>query len=191
MRLFYLLRLCLVLFVAGLVSCRTASSDKDGATAMANPAEVATTTVYLVRHAEKDISDPANQDPDLTETGKARAEALRELLKGQEVNALYATKYIRTQNTLKPLADERKLDVIRYEAHDFIGLFEKIKQQHPGQVVVVAGHSNTILPLVEAFGAERPIPEIADNQYDYLFKVQLNGSDKATVEMSQFGSPSN
>ena len=147
--------------------------------------------VYLVRHAEKDTSDPKNEDPDLTPGGQERAEALRVLLEGQDVDALYATKYLRTKNTLKPLADDRQLEVRQYEAHDFNNLKQQILQNHLGETVVVAGHSNTILPIIEAFGVKRPVPEIPDNKYDHIFKMTVAPDGTATVEANQFGAVSN
>ncbi|MCX2740018.1 SixA phosphatase family protein [Pontibacter anaerobius] len=171
------------------VACRQSPAGQEGALAVVNPVDnnAQPTVVYLVRHAEKDISDPGNQDPDLTTEGVARAEALRTLLEQQQVDALFATKYIRTKNTLKPLAEDRKLEVQQYEAHDFMGLKERILQNHQGQTVVVSGHSNTLLPIVEALGAERPLPDISEQEYDYLFKVTLAPDGTATVETDHFG----
>lgn len=148
------------------------------------------TIIYLVRHAEKDISDPANQDPDLTPAGIARAEALRTLLASEEVAGLYATKYLRTKNTLKPIAESASLEVKEYNAHDFSGLGNSILEQHKGKTVVVAGHSNTILPLIEALGAKRPVPDISDSQYDYLFKVVIAPDGAAAVDVTNYGSKS-
>lgn len=171
------------------MACRQSPGGQEGNLAVVDPIDnnAQPTVVYLVRHAEKDISNIDNQDPDLTPEGVARAEALRSLLEQQQVDALYATKYIRTKNTLMPLAEERKLEVQQYEAHDFNGLKERILQNHQGQTVVVAGHSNTLLPIVETFGAKRPVPNITEQEYDYLFKVTLTPNGTATVETDYFG----
>jgi 2,3-bisphosphoglycerate-dependent phosphoglycerate mutase len=185
-----LLKQCSVFLLMLLaIACRQSPGGQEGALAVANPIDnnAQPTVVYLVRHAEKDVSDINNQDPDLTPQGVARAEALRALLEQQPVDALYATKYIRTQNTLKPLAEERKLEVLQYEAHDFTKLKERILQNHRGQTVVVSGHSNTLLPIVEALGAERPVPDISEQEYDYLFKVTLAPDGSATVETDHYG----
>lgn len=186
-----LLKLWLLLLVFSTAACRSNTNATEAAMAdNVDGKAAAPVVVYLVRHAEKDISDPANQDPGLTPAGQARAEALRMLLEGQDVDALYATKYIRTLNTLKPLADARRLEVRQYEAHDFNNLKQQLLQNHRGETVVVAGHSNTLLPIVEALGAKRPVPEISDNKYDFLFKVTVAPDGTATVESSQFGAAS-
>lgn len=170
-------------------SCRSSGSETETTTADATTtgAAVGTTTIYLVRHAEKETSDPKDEDPDLTTAGRIRAEALRTLLHDEKIDALYATKYNRTKNTLKPLADERNLEVVQYSAHDFDGLKAKVLKEHAGKTVVVAGHSNTLLPMVEAFGAKKPIADISESEYFYLFKIMVDQNQKATVEMSRFG----
>ena len=177
--------LLLLLLVAALGACRSSTSETEVAVATEQKVSEPT-VVYLVRHAEKDISNPSDQDPDLTAEGRARAEALRALLSSQEIDALYATKYLRTISTLKPLADERKLEIRRYEGHDFSGIKQRLLQEHRGQTVVVAGHSNTLLPIIESFGAKRPVSDISDQEYDFLFKLTIDPEDKTSVEVSQF-----
>ena len=179
----------LKLWVALLLCCTAAcqSNSGDGTMAAADSTEAAPTTIYVVRHAEKDTSDAKNEDPALTPAGEARAEALRDLLEGQEINALYTTKYIRNKSTLQPLADERQLEMQVYEAHDFENLKKKLLEQHRGETLVVVGHSNTILPIIEAFGATRPVEEIADSAYSYLFKLTVAPDGTTTVETSRFG----
>src|SRR6478672_3572568 len=61
------------------------------------------TTVILVRHAEKKI-EPNNQDPDLTPAGEVRAQEIARMFRDAGINAIYATQFKRTQQTVKPLA---------------------------------------------------------------------------------------
>src|SRR5256714_4446556 len=63
------------------------------------------TTVILVRHAEK-IIDPNNPDVDLSPAGQARAQEIVRMFGDAGINAIYATQYKRTQQTVKPLADK-------------------------------------------------------------------------------------
>lgn len=172
-----------------LLCCAAAcqSNSGDGTMAASGGTEAAPTTIYVVRHAEKDTSDAKDEDPALTPAGEARAEALRALLEGQEVDALYTTKYIRNKNTLQPLADERQLEMQQYEAHNFENLKKQLLEQHRGETVVVVGHSNTVLPIIEAFGAARPVEEIPESEYNFLFKLTVAPDGTASVQASQFG----
>src|SRR5213078_1679446 len=63
------------------------------------------TTVILVRHAEKNI-EPNNPDPDLSAVGQARSQELARMLSGAGVNAIYATNFKRTQQTVQPIASQ-------------------------------------------------------------------------------------
>src|SRR5947199_10426924 len=68
------------------------------------------TTIILIRHAEK-IIDPNNPDVDLSPAGQARAQELARMFGDAGINAIYATQYKRTQETVKPLADKLGLPV--------------------------------------------------------------------------------
>ena len=61
--------------------------------------EVAKSTYFLIRHAEKDRSDSENKNPSLTEKGKQRAILWSQILADYGVEAVYATDYKRTQET--------------------------------------------------------------------------------------------
>ncbi|AMM51739.1 hypothetical protein TH61_11900 [Rufibacter sp. DG15C] len=153
--------------------------------------EAGQTTVYIARHGEKAASSGAmTDDPSLSEAGKVRAQELKSKLGNAQVKGLYATKYKRTQETLQPLSEATKIPVQIYEAGDATGLAAKVKAAHAGQTVVVAGHSNTVLSLVEAFGAQKPFAAVADHEYDYLFKISLSEGKPATVEVMKYGAAS-
>lgn len=175
----------LISLIAGLAwSCEQSPATN---AAITNNAKATVTTIYIVRHAEKVTSDSTNQDPVLTPEGEARARALASYLNGKPVAAIYSTKYKRNSLTAKPLADERKLKLNTYEGHDFQELKNQVLQNYVGKTVVVIGHSNTILPLVEAFGAKKPFAEVPDSKYDHVFKVTVQADGTATVEAATYG----
>jgi len=145
----------------------------------------AVTTVYLVRHAEKDLT-PGLTDPELSAAGKARALLLPKAV-GGKVAALFTTNTIRTRTTLAPLAAATGLEPQVYEARDPAALVARIRQEYAGKKCVVVGHSNTLLPLLAAFGASTSVGEIKDDEFSYLFKVSLPASGPATVEVLHYG----
>ncbi|TXK52072.1 histidine phosphatase family protein [Pontibacter qinzhouensis] len=171
-------------------SCNRAVSDVENERAgMSNytaPVATTQTTVYFVRHAEKESSNPNDQNPDLTPEGKARAEALRALMQEVELGALYATKFIRTKNTLMPLSNERNLPIAEYKANDFTGLRQRVLEENSGKTVLVAAHSNTLLPLLNAFGAKTTINFIPETEYSYLFKVTLLPDNTTKLEVNNY-----
>jgi hypothetical protein len=67
-------------------------------------------------------------------------------------------------------------------------LAARINQDFKGKTVVVVGHSNTLLPLLAALGVA-PLPsEIRDEEYSYLFKVELREGRPARLKVSHYGS---
>jgi 2,3-bisphosphoglycerate-dependent phosphoglycerate mutase len=143
----------------------------------------AITTVYLVRHAEKETNNA--EDPDLTAAGLKRAQDLKFYLKDTPLDAFFSTKYKRNQKTIAPLAQGRP--VLVYEAHDFAALRDQILANYKGKSVLVVAHSNTLLPLVEAFGAQKPFAEIGENDYDNIFRIRIADNGKATLQAKKFG----
>ena len=125
-------------------------------------------TVFIVRHAEK---ADATKDPDLSEAGRARADALARMLKDANITAIYATEFRRTQQTAAPLAKALGITVTTLPAKDSAALIAKLRASNGNALVV--GHSDTIPDLIKELGISEPI-NIAENDYDKFFAVVLN-----------------
>ena len=149
--------------------------------------DTAVTIVYVVRHAEKNTTDPGEKDPDLSLLGYQRAEALKERLASVRLSAVFVTPYRRNRLTLTPLAKARNLDLQTYEAHGYTGLVKVIMGSYRGKTVVVAGHSNSVLEIIESFGIERPLPSLSEKDYDYIFMIRIPRKGKATVQVLHYG----
>src|SRR5437870_10325243 len=101
------------------------------------------TTIILIRHAEK-IIDPNNPDVDLSAAGQARAQELARMFGDAGINAIYATRYKRTQQTVKPLADKLGLRINVVNSKNTNDLLAQIRAQNSGQTVFIAGHNNSV-----------------------------------------------
>src|ERR687891_158234 len=97
------------------------------------------TTVILVRHAEKKI-EPENNDPDLAPEGFERAQEIARVFAGAGIDAIYATQYKRTQQTVKPLSDRIGVPVTLLESNQSDELVKQIQTTLRGQTIFVAGH---------------------------------------------------
>ena len=128
----------------------------------------AQSTIFIVRHAEK---ADATKDPDLSEAGRARAEALAKTLRDARITAIYATEFKRTQQTAAPLAKALSITVATLPAKDNAALIAKLRASTGNTLVV--GHGDTIPALIKALGISDPI-NIAENDYDNLFVVVLD-----------------
>lgn len=128
----------------------------------------AQSTIFVIRHAEK---ADATKDPDLSEAGRARAEALAKALRDANITAIYATEFKRTQQTAAPLARALAITVTVLPAQDSAALIAKLRALKGNALVV--GHGDTIPNLIKALGVSEPI-SIAENDYDNLFVLMLD-----------------
>ena len=146
------------------------------------------TTVILVRHAEK-VIDPNNPDVDLSPAGQARAQEIVRMFGDAGINAIYATQYKRTQQSVKPLADKLGLPVNQVNSKNTVELINQIKSQHSGQLIFIAGHNSTVPEIIAALGGPQ-YPVIPETEYDNLYVVTVYRTGKAKVVKMRYGAPS-
>lgn len=146
------------------------------------------TTIWVVRHAEKEAASPGveNRDPHLSNEGKERAIALAQELKHDKIKTIYVTPTKRSGETAAPLAAHARILPRVYI--DSVKAFAKtLLTNFRGTKVLVIAHSNTAMPILAALGAETPLLTLADEDYDMIFKVTIKDSGKADLEISYYG----
>ncbi|MDA8686044.1 histidine phosphatase family protein [Robiginitalea sp.] len=132
------------------------------------------TTIYLIRHAEKDRSDPSNPDPELNQEGLGRAMHWAEILEDVPLDAIYSTDYERTAMTAAPTSVKKDITVQYYDPQT-LNVFQ-FKQEILGKKVLVVGHSNTTPDIVnKLLGKENQFPAMDDSDNGSLFVVHLSG----------------
>ena len=130
----------------------------------------AITTFILTRHAEK--GDDGSKDPDLTTAGNERAQLLVKILKETNVDAIYATAYKRTRNTVAPLAQAKGLILEGYEAFKTDEIDVMLKK-YVGGTIVISGHSNNIPWIVNYLIGKEQYQSFDDTRYDNLIVVSV------------------
>ena len=148
-----------------------------------------TTTVILVRHAEK-ASSPAD-DPPLNRAGEERARDLAQAVRDAGISAIITTQFARTRATSQPIAAALGITPTVVAATNTKHVQDVVAEirKHAGQTVLVVGHSNTVPAIVEALGAKRP-PAICDSQYDNLYVVTVPPSGAVGTVRAKYGEPS-
>jgi broad specificity phosphatase PhoE len=134
--------------------------------------------VLVVRHGEKF----SEKDERLTEAGHARAARLAAMLRDAGVAAIYSTNTERTIGTVKPLADLRKLPVQIYDKDETPKLIATLRKEHANDIVLVAGHTNTIPGILKALGCAGEF-EIAADEYDNVFVVVPKGEKAELIRL--------
>jgi broad specificity phosphatase PhoE len=147
---------------------------------------VAQQPIFVVRHAERADAGAGGAttmatDPDLSDTGRARAQSLASMLRDARITAIFVTEYKRTQQTAEPLAKALGIQPSIITAKDSTAVVDKIRAA-TGPVLVV-GHSNTIPEILAKLGVENP-PKVGDADYDDLFMV--TGAEKKSLVRLHF-----
>ena len=129
------------------------------------------TTYYLIRHAEKDLSDKSNPNPHLTNIGRERAEEWKDYFKEVAFDLIYSTNYHRTMETATPIAKDHQLFIKEYNPNElYTGDFKKETQ---GKTVLVVGHSNTTPALANKIKGQNTFESIDEKIHGNLYLLQV------------------
>ncbi|WP_176730473.1 phosphoglycerate mutase family protein [Devosia insulae] len=141
------------------------------------------TTVYLVRHAEK---DGPGEDAGLTEPGKARARALAHVLADVKLSAIFVSSVQRTSLTAQPTREmtDPKLELLQ---RDTTKTAEEIQSTFKGKNVLVVGHSDSVGKIAEKLGADG-IGTLPADAFDRLFVIHIDG-EQVVLERLRYGAP--
>jgi 2,3-bisphosphoglycerate-dependent phosphoglycerate mutase len=143
-----------------------------------------TTTVVLVRHAEKELS--AISDAPLSPEGEKRATRLAQMFGDSEmfgrVQKVYVTNTRRTQQTAAAL--EQRLNIpgeVVDAKTDSSVLARRVLRENHGSVALVIGHSNTVPEIVAALSGAEGVPPIGEEEFDTLYVVTVPTIGRASV----------
>ena len=126
---------------------------------------------FLIRHAEKDRTDPHNKNPNLNEKGKLRALKWAEVFKDLEFDKIYSTDYYRTLETVKPISKKIKKEILIYSPS--IINYDKFLLDNKNYKVLVVGHSNTIPGFVNGLIKKKLYDQIDDRNNSNLYIVKI------------------
>ncbi len=134
-------------------------------------------SLVLVRHAEK---ASGGFDPELTETGQARARFFAQWVSGPDIQAIWSSEFRRTLDTVCPLADRLGLEIGRYDPGRQQLLLRKLREQQLNAFVV--GHSNTI-PQLAAMLCECHVEPMNDSEYERAFLLKITEGQTTLSEV--------
>jgi broad specificity phosphatase PhoE len=134
-------------------------------------------TIYIVRHAEKQLE---GNDPELAFVGEVRAKKLAQILEKEAIKRVLSTDYNRTRNTAQPTAAAAGLTLEVYDPKNQETLVADLRTSE-GNVLVV-GHSNTVSQLANAFVDEgEKFADLTDLEYDFIYIVTLEKNGAKVV----------
>ena len=156
-----------------IVSCKSESQNANG-----------DTNYYLIRHAEKDRSNPKESNPNLSAKGQERAQEWVGILKDKGISKIYSTDYNRTQQTAQPLAEALSLKVQSYDPTNMYTA-EFVKETK-GYNVLIVGHSNTTPMFVNKIIANSFYTDLDDDNNGALCKVTVKPNGETAVQLAQY-----
>ena len=134
--------------------------------------------LVIVRHANR---KDHNAHSALSKKGLKRANSLNTLLKEWQVEHVHSTCTIRSLQTGAPTAHAQDLRIKRY--NNLRHVTNKVHQA--GGKHLIVGHSNTVNPIVEAFGG-KPGDELGENEYNRLYVLTRSCDGKTQTQQFRY-----
>ena len=146
--------------------------------------------IYLIRHAHR-------TDEPLSAVGLAQAATLASLLKDSGITAIYTSDIDRTKQTAEPLRALLVARGVAVKMHEIplgaLGesvenarnvalqdayakkVLDDVKANHPGEVILIVGHDNTVPAVIRALKAPQTVT-IQPMEFDRLFQLIPRGN---------------
>jgi broad specificity phosphatase PhoE len=143
-----------------------------------------TTTIVLIRHAEKQVG--AISDAPLSPPGEVRAARLAQMFGDASpfgrVQKIYVTDTRRTQQTAAGIAQRLGLtpEIVAGKG-DSKDLARRVLRENPGGRALIVGHSNTVPEIVAALTRQQDVPPVGDDEFDTLYVVSVPSIGRAQV----------
>jgi len=144
-------------------------------------ASTAQEVVYVIRHAEKELS---GDDPSITEVGRARAAAWAEMLLYAGLDVVFTSDAKRTQQTGDIIAGKLGLPINSMNRDDTAALIDTLNFDHEEDTVLIVGHAETIPGILENLGASADT-EISQSDFANLFILIDTGTDQTRLIQMQ------
>jgi len=134
-------------------------------------------TVFIVRHAEKELS---GEDPGLTADGRARSAAWAAMLAQAEIAHVITTDAKRTRETGGIIAETLGVAQTQIAMTDVAGLLDALSFDHADDRILVVGHTETIPSILSGLGYLDLI-EIDQSDYANLFVFNTGAGESSDL----------
>lgn len=141
------------------------------------------TTYYFIRHAEKERSNPADINPQLTKAGVERAVFWMEFFSAKSLDMIFSTDYARTIQTVTPLLKKTNLHLQRYKPHQLYS--KKFITETQGKTVLIVGHQITLPDLMNKIIGKNEYQKIPVDVYGNLYTIILHEDGNMTSFVEQ------
>lgn len=126
------------------------------------------TVVVLARHADR---LPGQKTDELAAAGVTRSQELLRVMEKAGVSAVIHSDTQRAAQTAAPLAKAIGVEPMVIPGKDIAAVAAEVRK-HPGETVLIVGHSNTVPMIIAALGGPQ-LPDIGEAEFDDLFVLTL------------------
>jgi phosphohistidine phosphatase SixA len=138
----------------------------------------AQSTVFVVRHADREAPEP---DPPLTPLGFEQAAALARTLADTPVTHIYTSEALRTHQTAAPTAERFHIHPVEINAKELDKLIGQVRATlKPGEATLVVGHRASVPRIVKALTGKEVTP-LRFDEFDRLEIVTLFADGRSNV----------
>jgi 2,3-bisphosphoglycerate-dependent phosphoglycerate mutase len=143
-----------------------------------------TTTIVVIRHAEKQVG--AISDAPLAPAGEIRAALLSQMFGDADgfgrVQKIYVTDTRRTQQTAAGIAQRLGItpEIVAGKT-DSKAFARRLLRENRGGRALVVGHSNTVPEIVAALSRQDDVPPMRDEEFDTLYVVTVPSIGRASI----------
>lgn len=174
----------------------TSCTPLDSNTVLSPPGT--TTTIILVRHAERD----EGFDPPLNAEGLVRAEALADELQDAGVTAIFYPDFLRNRQTAEPLAGRVNPTLRVYTQLEVAdtkalanGFVEEVLDEHAGGVVLWIGNTGPAIEGVQEGNLQEIYARLGGTgsppiRYQSLYTIVLHDDAPPTITTGAYGGAS-
>lgn len=132
-----------------------------------------TKIVYVLRHAEKDLT--IKENPPLSKEGTERAMRLKAILTATKIDKVYSTLFTRSIMTVADIASAKAMNIEPYKPAGMAKLGRDIKADTENNRFLIVGHSNTAKSMVNVLLEENYFTDgIPEDEYDNFYVVVIN-----------------
>jgi len=165
----------LIAFIAfAMLSCENKNKEPE-------KADPVISTFYLIRHAEKDRTNPQNSNPELNQDGLGRAIKWAEVFEPIDLDIIYSTNYERTSMTAAPTSIKKDINVTYYNPNEID--INVLKEENLSKNVLIVGHSNTTPIMVNKLLGYDKYQQMDDSDNSSLFIVRIIDSVATDIQL--------
>ena len=155
----------------------------DGVKVPLSKPESGNSTIFLLRPGEYDKEAINRMVADLTDEGYEYADKVKKLFDGKKIDHIISIGAAYANNTVKPMAEQRGLDIMHYTNIDYGALLDYIFNLEKGDVFLVLETHAKVGELLYTLSGDASYMPINAKDFKKLYLIE--GKERTKVEVKR------